>query len=32
VTGGVRAELYNLLLYEQGGHFRKHRDSEKAHS
>jgi hypothetical protein len=29
-TGGVRAELYNLLVYTEGGHFARHRDSEKA--
>ncbi len=27
---GVRAHPYKLLLYEAGGHFSKHRDSEKA--
>jgi hypothetical protein len=26
----VRAELYKLLLYEPGGFFKKHRDTEKA--
>lgn len=26
----VRAELYKLLLYEEGGFFKKHRDTEKA--
>ena len=26
----VRAELHDLLVYEAGGHFRPHRDSEKA--
>ena len=25
----LRAELYKLLLYERGGHFQPHRDSEK---
>lgn len=30
VSGPVRAELYNLLIYEKGGHFDRHRDSEKA--
>ncbi len=25
----VRANLYKLLLYEPGGHFKKHRDTEK---
>ena len=25
----VKAELYKLLLYEEGGHFKPHRDSEK---
>ena len=25
----LRAELYKLLLYERGGHFQRHRDSEK---
>ena len=25
----VRANLYKLLLYEEGGHFEKHRDTEK---
>jgi hypothetical protein len=29
VPGAVRAELYNLLVYEKGGKFTKHRDSEK---
>jgi hypothetical protein len=27
---GVRAELYKLVLYEPGGHFKRHRDTEKA--
>ena len=27
---GVSAELYKLLLYEPGSHFKPHRDSEKA--
>lgn len=27
---GVRAELYKLLLYEQGSFFKPHKDSEKA--
>ena len=26
----VRSELYKLLLYEEGGFFKKHRDTEKA--
>ena len=26
----VKAELYKLLLYEKGGHFKPHRDTEKA--
>ena len=26
----VRAELYKLLLYKTGGHFKPHRDTEKA--
>eukprot|EP01052_Picozoa_sp_SAG31_P004324 SAG31_NODE_178_length_21247_cov_11.492009_10_plen_479_part_00 len=26
----VKAELYKLLLYETGGHFKPHRDTEKA--
>lgn len=26
----VRAELYKLLMYEEGGFFKKHRDTEKA--
>lgn len=26
---GVRAELYKMLLYEEGAHFEKHRDTEK---
>ena len=26
----VKAELYKLLLYEEGGFFKKHRDTEKA--
>ena len=30
VAPQVRAELHNSLLYEAGGHFQKHRDSEKA--
>lgn len=30
VEGEVRAELYKLLIYEEGGHFKPHRDSEKA--
>ena len=25
----VRAHLYKLLIYEEGGHFKKHRDTEK---
>lgn len=25
----IRFELYKLLLYETGGHFAKHRDTEK---
>ena len=29
-TNLVRAELYKLLLYEPGGFFKKHRDTEKA--
>ena len=29
VTRGVKAELHNLLVYSQGGHFARHRDSEK---
>lgn len=29
VTGPVRAELHNLLLYETGGHFAEHTDTEK---
>ena len=29
VTGQVRASLYNLLLYGEGGKFKKHRDSDK---
>ena len=28
--GHVTAELYKLLLYEPGGFFKKHRDTEKA--
>ena len=28
--GLVRAEIYKLLLYEPGGFFKKHRDTEKA--
>ena len=27
--GNVQANLYKLLLYEPGGHFKKHRDTEK---
>jgi hypothetical protein len=27
--GQVTSSLYKLLLYKQGGHFKKHRDSEK---
>ena len=30
VAGAVRAELYKLLLYERGGFFASHRDTEKA--
>lgn len=26
----IKAELYKLLLYEEGAHFKPHRDSEKA--
>lgn len=26
----IHAELYKLLLYEEGAHFKPHRDSEKA--
>lgn len=26
----IRAEMYKLLLYEEGAHFKPHRDSEKA--
>ena len=26
---GVRASLYKMLLYEEGGHFKTHRDTEK---
>ncbi len=29
-AGGVAAQLYKLLLYERGGHFAAHRDTEKA--
>eukprot|EP01032_Pedospumella_encystans_P019187 gene19187-21823_t len=29
VKANVRANLYKLLLYEEGGHFKKHRDTEK---
>ncbi|GFH53651.1 hypothetical protein CTEN210_10127 [Chaetoceros tenuissimus] len=29
-TSLVRAELYKLLMYEEGGFFKKHRDTEKA--
>jgi hypothetical protein len=29
VASGFRAELHNLLVYEPGGHFKPHRDSEK---
>ncbi|MDE0005360.1 MAG: 2OG-Fe(II) oxygenase, partial [Rhodospirillaceae bacterium] len=29
-SGSVEAQLHKLLLYEQGGHFAPHRDSEKA--
>ncbi|KAL9043571.1 MAG: hypothetical protein Q9214_003247, partial [Letrouitia sp. 1 TL-2023] len=28
-NAGVRAELYKMLLYEDGAHFEKHRDTEK---
>jgi hypothetical protein len=28
-TNQIRFELYKLLLYETGGHFAKHRDTEK---
>ena len=27
---GVRADLYKILMYETGGHFKAHQDSEKA--
>jgi hypothetical protein len=27
--GKVQAKLYKMLLYEKGGHFKKHRDTEK---
>lgn len=30
VTGPVAAELYKLLIYDQGSHFVSHRDTEKA--
>jgi hypothetical protein len=30
VTGLVAAELYKLLIYDQGSHFVSHRDTEKA--
>jgi predicted 2-oxoglutarate/Fe(II)-dependent dioxygenase YbiX len=30
VTGAVRAELYKLLVYDEGGFFVSHRDTEKA--
>eukprot|EP01032_Pedospumella_encystans_P013797 gene13797-15868_t len=29
VKANVRANLYKMLLYEEGGHFKKHRDTEK---
>eukprot|EP00959_Pyramimonas_sp_CCMP1952_P403982 8465079-Pyramimonas_sp.AAC.1 len=29
VLQGVTAELHNLLVYSKGGHFSRHRDSEK---
>ena len=29
-TWNVRAELYQLLLYETGGHFKPHKDTEKS--
>ena len=29
VKFGVEAHLYKMLLYEQGGHFKKHKDTEK---
>ncbi|KAF2173682.1 hypothetical protein M409DRAFT_48622 [Zasmidium cellare ATCC 36951] len=29
-SGNVHAELYKLLIYEEGAHFKPHRDSEKA--
>ena len=29
-SGSVEAELHKLLLYEQGGHFAPHRDTEKS--
>ena len=29
-VGNVRAELYQLLLYETGGHFKPHKDTEKS--
>ena len=28
----VRGELYKLLLYKRGGHFKPHRDTEKSES
>ena len=28
-VGKVKASLYKMLLYKQGGHFKKHRDTEK---
>ena len=28
-SGKVKANLYKMLLYEKGGHFKKHRDTEK---
>ena len=28
-SGKVKANLYKMLLYEKGGHFNKHRDTEK---
>lgn len=30
VPGGVKAELYKLLIYDEGGHFTAHRDTEKS--
>jgi 2OG-Fe(II) oxygenase superfamily len=29
VSGGVKAELYKLLIYDEGSHFVSHRDTEK---